>query len=85
MHTGRDVVVLDDLEAFLGERDAKFAMDMLDEDRNGVVAVQECCAAVARLFVDRRNLAASLKDARTIVGKLEAVIGVCLHIFMGFL
>lgn len=46
---------------------------------------QECCAAIAKVFVDRRNLAASLKDARTIVGKLETVIAVVLHIFMFFL
>jgi len=35
--------------------------------------LQECCTAIAKMFVDRRNLAASLKDARTIVGKLESV------------
>lgn len=58
---------------------------MLDDDGNGQVTVQECCAACARVFIDRRNLAASLKDARTIVGKLETVIGVVLHIFMFFL
>ena len=46
---------------------------------------QECCAAVTRMFVDRRNLAATLKDTRSIVGKLENVIGVVLHIFMFFL
>lgn len=34
---------------------------------------QECCAAIAKVFVERRNLAASLKDAKTIVGKLETV------------
>ena len=34
---------------------------------------QECCAAIATMFVERSNLAASLKDARTIVGKLETV------------
>ena len=44
---------------------------------------QECCVAIAKVFVDRRNLAASLKDARSIVGKLESVIGIMLHIIMG--
>jgi hypothetical protein len=39
--------------------------------------------AIAKVFVDRRNLAASLKDARSIVGKLESVIGIMLHIIMG--
>ena len=38
---------------------------------------------IAKVFVDRRNLAASLKDARSIVGKLESVIGIMLHIIMG--
>ncbi|KAL4448058.1 hypothetical protein ABPG75_005277 [Micractinium tetrahymenae] len=81
----REHIVLEDLEQFLDEKDAKAAMDMLDSDGNGQVNVQECCAAIAKVFVERRNLAASLKDAKTIVGKLETVIGVALHIFMGFL
>lgn len=46
---------------------------------------QECCSAITKVFVDRRNLAATLKDTRSIVGKLETVIGVVLHIFMFFL
>lgn len=65
-----DHIVLEDLEQFLDEKDAKQAMDYLDDDANGQVNVQECCAAIARMFVDRKNLAASLKDARTIVGKV---------------
>ena len=45
--------------------------------------LQQCFVAIAKVFVDRRNLAASLKDARSIVGKLESVIGIMLHIIMG--
>ncbi|EFN57637.1 hypothetical protein CHLNCDRAFT_57189 [Chlorella variabilis] len=84
-HGVGDYIVLDDLEQFLSEKDAKAGMDMLDEDDNGQVNVQECCGAITRVFVDRRNLAASLKDARTIVGTLETLIGIFLHILMGFI
>ncbi|KAI3438435.1 hypothetical protein D9Q98_000866 [Chlorella vulgaris] len=81
----RDTIILEDLEEFLSEKDARAAMDMLDEDDNKHVNVQECCTAVARVFLERRNLAASLKDARTIVGTLETLIGCFLHLLMAFL
>jgi hypothetical protein len=77
--------VLEDLEQFLSEKDAKSGMDMLDADGNGRVNVQECCAAIARVFLDRKNLAASLKDAKSIVRTLEAVIGVFLHVLFFFI
>lgn len=36
----REYIVLEDLEQFLDEKDAKAAMDMLDADGNGQVNVQ---------------------------------------------
>lgn len=81
----REYIVLEDLEEFLSEKDAKSGMDMLDADGNGRVNVQECCAAIARVFLDRKNLAASLKDAKSIVGTLETVIGLFLHVLFFFI
>ncbi len=36
----RSFIILEDLEQFLSEKDAKAGMDMLDEDDNGQVNVQ---------------------------------------------
>ena len=39
---------------------------------------------MGKVFQDRQNLAASLRDAKSIVKKLETVIGVAIHILFGF-
>ena len=47
--------------------------------------MQDCCAAVTAIFRERKNLAASLKDTKTIVTKLQGLIGVVLHIVFVFI
>ncbi len=47
--------------------------------------LQDCCAAVVKIFRDRENLAASLKDTKTVVGKLETLIGGVIHVVFCFI
>lgn len=46
---------------------------------------QDCCSAVAKVFTERKNLAASLKDTKSVVGKVELLLGAIIHIFFAFL
>lgn len=41
--------------------------------------------AMEKLFAERRDLAVSLKDTKSVVGKLESVIGVGIHIIFVFI
>ncbi|KDD76404.1 hypothetical protein H632_c237p0 [Helicosporidium sp. ATCC 50920] len=81
----QEELTLDDLERFMRPKDARAAFAMLDADGNGRVSCAEVSAAVASVFRDRENLAASLADARSVVGSLELVIGGVLHVIMVFL
>ena len=40
--------------------------------------------AVLRIYDNRSNLANTLKDTRTIVGKLERLLGICLQLLFVF-
>ncbi len=77
-HLDRPYLVAADLEPLLcADADAAFAM--LDGDGDGAATLEECVDAVAGILRERRNLAAALADARSIVNILEAIIGVLLH------
>jgi hypothetical protein len=59
--------------------EAGAAFAMLDRDGSGAVTLPECVAAAERLFDERCDLALSLRDARSVVRRLESVLAVCLH------
>lgn len=73
-----------DLLPFLPEDEVPEAFEMLDADRDGHVTVDECVIAIQNIFQDRRNLATSLQDTRSITSVLETLIGVVLHVIFVF-
>ena len=53
---------------------------MLDDDGDGIVTSTDCVSAVQTIYQERLNLAASLKDTRSIAGSLEVMIGIIIHL-----
>lgn len=80
----RTYLIADDVADFLPEEDVEPAFSMLDHNSNGQVSLQECIAAVLSIYEMRCDLAMSLKDTKSVIGKLENVIGVVLHIIFVF-
>lgn len=80
----RNHIIMEDLEAFLSPDQAQEAFSMLDNNGDGKLVLADIRDAVIKIYKERRNLALSLKDAKTVVGKLELVIGVVLHIIFIF-
>ena len=81
----KPVISKEDLAYFLPESEVDAAFEMLDDDSDGKVTVEDCVASVQTIFQERRNLKASLKDSRSIAASLETVVGVILHIILGFI
>lgn len=40
--------------------------------------------AILAIYLDRKNLAATLKDTKTVVGKLEHIVGVVIQMIFFF-
>lgn len=40
--------------------------------------------AILAIYLDRKNLAATLKDTKTVVGKLEMIVGVVIQMIFFF-
>ena len=57
---------------------------MLDVDGDGKVSLHDMRDAVIQIYNERKNLAFTLKDTWTVVGKLEFVIGISIHLLFGF-
>lgn len=49
-----------------------------------VVIAQEMREAILAIYLDRKNLAATLKDTKTVVGKLEMIVGVVIQMIFFF-
>lgn len=81
----RTYLMPEDVADFLPPGEAEEAFAMLDRNGNGTVTLSECIAAVIEIFEARCDLALSLKDTKTVIGKLENVIGVVVHIIFVFL
>ncbi len=80
----RDHVCLDDLEQLLPKERAAKALKVLDVDGDGKVSLHDMRDAVIQIYNERKNLAFTLKDTWTVVGKLEFVIGISIHLLFGF-
>jgi small-conductance mechanosensitive channel len=73
-------ITVDDLRDFLPEdNEAEEAHAMLDADNDGTVTFKDCCNALMAIIEERANLAATLKDAKSVVSTLETLIGVIIH------
>eukprot|EP00884_Botryococcus_braunii_P003244 jgi/Botrbrau1/12920/Bobra.92_1s0001.2 len=79
-----DSVTLQDLEYFFEPTEAKEAMKAFDIDGSGNISLAELQRSVEEIYTARTHLAATLNDTRTIVGKLERLLGVCIHILFTF-
>lgn len=58
---------------------------MLDIDGDGKVTLYNIRDAVIAVYQQRTNLSATLRDTKTIVGKVEAIIGAIIHLVFSFL
>jgi len=81
----RPFLIADDVADFLPPGEAEEAFAIFDQNGNGRVTLQECINIVLGIFAARCDLALSLKDTRSVIGKLESVIGVVVHIIFVFL
>ncbi|KAJ3517249.1 hypothetical protein NMY22_g14005 [Coprinellus aureogranulatus] len=84
------LVVEDFYPYFRSTAEAHQAFELFDKDRNGDISKREMRESVQRIYRERKALVASLKDASSIVAKLDAVclivavliiIFICLLIF----
>ena len=48
------------------------------------ICLQEMREAILAVYLDRKNLAATLKDTKTVVGKLEVIVGVVIQMIFFF-
>jgi len=77
-------IVKEDLNDFVDGDEKDLAFDMLDIKGDGQVDLKECIQAVDGVFLERRNLAATLKDGKNITKTLENLIGIVIHVVFIF-
>jgi small-conductance mechanosensitive channel len=71
---GRDLVYLEDLQAiFTAEEEAEVAFMMFDKDMNGDISVDEFEAVCNEIHLEKKAIAASLKDLDSVIKKLDKV------------
>ncbi|KAK9845183.1 hypothetical protein WJX84_001954 [Apatococcus fuscideae] len=75
----RNFILQEDIEHFLPPDAAKLCFDSLDMDGDGKVSLHDMREAVLKIYQNRKHLALTLKDTRTIVGKLERLVGSIIH------
>lgn len=76
----RNYIIKEDLEHFLSAKKAARAFEMLDVDHDGKVTLHNTRDAVIQVYQERKNLAATLKDTKTVIGRLEYLIMVTVHL-----
>ncbi|BDA50989.1 Mechanosensitive ion channel protein 4 [Coccomyxa sp. Obi] len=77
-------VELEDLQVFLPEEQARDCLDAFDCDADGHISSEDMKEAVIQIYDNRKNLSATLKDTKTIVGKLERLLGICFQLLFIF-
>lgn len=71
---GRDLVYLEDLQAvFTAEEEAETAFAMFDKDMNGDISLEEFEAVTNEIHLEKKAIAASLKDLDSVIKKLDKV------------
>ncbi|KAL0029403.1 hypothetical protein WJX77_004930 [Trebouxia sp. C0004] len=80
----RTYILPEDLEHFLEPGKAQQAFDILDVDGDGQVTLHNIRDAVVNVYQERKHLAFTLKDTKTIVGKLERIAAFVIHVLMAF-
>ncbi|KAI5461532.1 Mechanosensitive ion channel-domain-containing protein [Mariannaea sp. PMI_226] len=71
---GRDLVLLEDLQTvFTAEEEAEAAFAMFDKDMNGDISLEEMEAVCNEIHLEKKAIAASLKDLDSVIQKLDKV------------
>eukprot|EP00887_Chlorella_sp_A99_P004910 scaffold4.g4910.t1 len=80
----RQHLLLMDLHAFLPPDQAAEAFRFLDRNGDGAVSLHELKLAVAQIYQERKHLALTLRDAKTVISRLEGLIGGAIHVLFVF-
>ncbi|KAK9863795.1 hypothetical protein WJX84_010731 [Apatococcus fuscideae] len=81
----RTYILPEDLEHFyMTPKEAREAFEMLDISGDGQITLAEIRDSIVSIYRERRNLAMTLKDTKTVVNKIERILGVLLHIVFIF-
>lgn len=71
---GRDTITQDDLEpAFASPEDAETCFGVFDKDLNGDISMEELEMACNEIHLEKKAIAASLKDLDSVIKKLDSV------------
>ncbi|KAF7555535.1 hypothetical protein G7046_g6526 [Stylonectria norvegica] len=71
---GRDTVYLDDIQkVFHTEEEAEVAFAIFDKDLNGDISIEEFEAVCNEIHLEKKAIAASLKDLDSVIKKLDTV------------
>ena len=74
VRTDRDLVLLEDLQsAFASEEEAEASFGMFDKDLNGDISMEEFEAVCNEVHLEKKAIAASLKDLDSVIQKLDKV------------
>ncbi|KAI3428453.1 hypothetical protein D9Q98_007280 [Chlorella vulgaris] len=68
-----------DLEDFLPPQQAAEAFLYLDIDGNGRISAREVRESVVNIFQERAHLALTLRDTKSVISKLERLLGAIIH------
>ncbi|GIL65964.1 hypothetical protein Vafri_19606 [Volvox africanus] len=83
---GRKYLVARDFEPFFNSaEEVREAFAMFDSDRDSRITLQNMVDTIVRIYKERKKLALTLQDTRTVVAKLELICGVVMHVLFGFL
>lgn len=75
----RQHVTLEDLNDFLPPDKAAAALATLDVDHDGAVSLHDMRDAVLQIYNERKHLAFTLADAKSVVARLETLLAVAAH------
>ncbi|KUI60285.1 hypothetical protein VP1G_07485 [Cytospora mali] len=71
---GEEIIILDDLkQAFATAEDAETCFGVFDKDLNGDISMEELELVCNEIHLEKKAIAASLKDLDSVVKKLDAV------------
>lgn len=74
VHEGAETITLTDLkEAFASEDDAETCFGIFDKDLNGDISMEELELVCNEVHLEKKGIAASLKDLDSVIKKLDQV------------
>ncbi|PNH11269.1 Mechanosensitive ion channel protein 10 [Tetrabaena socialis] len=82
---GRRYLVARDFEPFFNTaQEVREAFGIFDTDGDGRISLGQMVDTIVRVYKERKKLALTLQDTRTVVAKLELICGCVLHIVFAF-